>query len=171
LSTQGLLLGAAAAPAVHVVYDMLPRLALLTSYIGDSTIAPADGADLTAAGPSSSSCTKAPSVTLTDVITGTSPGSGWCGGSSSNTLEAPGAYALSVLGSIKGTQFLRFECYNTSSGTAGSQVNITAGGSITIQSREAWVCAAGNQMIYQLIDQVQGLCMGFLTPLALKLPA
>jgi hypothetical protein len=128
-------------------YNMLPRLALVTSYSGDATIAPANGASLTATGPSSSTCTKNPSVKLTDVITVTSPGGGWCGGSSTTTLAAAGTYVLTATG-VQGTLLSQFQCYNISSGSAGVPVNVAAGGSITLQANEVWTCAAGEMRCF-----------------------
>jgi hypothetical protein len=123
---------------------VLPRLALVTSYIADAAIAPAAGADLLAIGPQSSTCTNAPSLKLTDVITVTSPGGGWCGGSSSSTLAASGPYVLTATGAVQGTVLSQFQCYNITSGSVfGTPVNVSAGGNITLQANEAWTCAAG----------------------------
>jgi hypothetical protein len=140
--TENVSTPAAAAAVVLAGYDMLPRLALVTSYVANATIAPANGANLTATGPQSSTCTSNPSVKLTDVITVISPGSGWCGGSSSSTLAAAGAYVLTATG-VQGTLLLQFQCFNVSGGSAGEPINVSAGGNITLQTNEAWTCAAG----------------------------
>jgi hypothetical protein len=126
-------------------YDMLPRLALMTTYIGNSTFSPADGSNLTAVGPASSGCTRSPSVKLTGSVTLASPGTGgWCGGNSSSTLAATGVHNLSQTGAPKGTLFSHFECYNIASGTAGPAVN---GSSITLQANDVWTCVAGERKL------------------------
>jgi hypothetical protein len=154
-TTAELIPAAAAAAAVFVNagYNMLPRLALVTSYSGDAAIAPANGASLTATGPASSTCTKNPSVKLTDVITVTSPGTGWCGGSSTTTLAAAGAYVLTATG-VQGTLLSQFQCYNISSGSAAAPVNVAAGSSITLQANEVWTCAAGEMRCLSLFVRV-----------------
>jgi hypothetical protein len=116
---------------------MLPRLALVTMYIGGDAIAPAVGGNLSAVN-SSSTCTKAPSVTLTGSVTVTPPDGGWCGGSSNSTMAATGVHVLSQTGSPTGTSFSHFECYNNR--TAATAVNVS---SVDLQANDVWTCAAG----------------------------
>jgi hypothetical protein len=118
------------------VYQMLPQLSLLSQvnapvgfpYVGS-------GGNLTAVGPSSSSCNKAQSSLVSSTVNATSPGAGaQCGASAS----AVGQYNLTQQAPA-GTTFVRWECYNVTGGTAGVPA---LGPSVNIVLNEMWTCIA-----------------------------
>jgi hypothetical protein len=86
---------------------------------------------------SAETCNEAPSTRINLTITPSTPGPGLC---NTDGTVAPGTYNLTVLPGFPSTlTFVRWDCYNTSTGTAGSATITT---SWTLAFNQAATCVA-----------------------------
>lgn len=121
-------LAAGQAVTCVAVYSLLPKLALLSQF-------PAEYDGVTAnlgATSGNDSCTKAPSVRLQPPLTAAQSAAGQCG--TSGYVE-PGTYVLNQAAPA-GTEFVRWDLYDTSSGTpvllpANTSVSLAGSQSLT----------------------------------------
>lgn len=101
-----------------------PTLALISSFVNGNYSGV--GANLTAIGPAGMTrCTQSPSPVLgVNSVTVLNPGSGVCSSGPNGSITA-GTYSLSQTAPSAGVSFLRWECYNTTGGTAVLLFNTT----------------------------------------------
>jgi hypothetical protein len=120
------------------VYQLLPQLSLLSQVAAPSGMPySGPGGNLTAVGPSSSSCNKATSDLVSATVNVTSPGAAaQCGAAGT----AVGQYNLTQI-EPTGTAFVRWECYSVS-GSSSTAITLITPSAVQLQLDAVVTCLA-----------------------------